>query len=102
MNLREYQLAALRTWSPDPDQTRRVLNACLGLSGEVGEVTEPLKKHFFHGKSLDVGEFGKELGDVLYYISVLANEYGLDLEDVARANIRKLEKRWPNKFGDPA
>jgi NTP pyrophosphatase (non-canonical NTP hydrolase) len=34
-----------------------------------------------------------ELGDVQWYLSTIANDFGLTLEDVARANIAKLDDR---------
>jgi len=34
-----------------------------------------------------------ELGDVLWYVAQLATELGLDLEDVATANLEKLASR---------
>jgi NTP pyrophosphatase (non-canonical NTP hydrolase) len=35
----------------------------------------------------------KELGDVLWYVSQLASELGLELETVAQANLEKLLSR---------
>jgi NTP pyrophosphatase (non-canonical NTP hydrolase) len=35
----------------------------------------------------------KELGDVLWYVAQLSSELGLELEDVARANLEKLRSR---------
>ena len=35
----------------------------------------------------------KELGDVLWYLSALAFYNGIDLDDVARANLDKLRNR---------
>ena len=34
-----------------------------------------------------------ELGDVLWYVAQLATELGLDLEDIASANLDKLASR---------
>ena len=36
---------------------------------------------------------GLELGDVLWYISALADDLGVTLEEVAKANIEKLQSR---------
>ena len=35
----------------------------------------------------------KELGDVLWYLSQLATEFGLKLDDIAEQNIEKLYSR---------
>lgn len=34
-----------------------------------------------------------ELGDVLWYTAALATEFGLDLREIAEANLAKLEDR---------
>jgi NTP pyrophosphatase (non-canonical NTP hydrolase) len=35
----------------------------------------------------------KELGDVLWYVAQIASELGLDLDEIARANLEKLLSR---------
>jgi NTP pyrophosphatase (non-canonical NTP hydrolase) len=35
----------------------------------------------------------KELGDVLWYVSQITSELGLELEDIAQANLEKLLSR---------
>ena len=37
-----------------------------------------------------------ELGDVLWYVTILADNAGLDLSDIMLANINKLERRALN------
>jgi len=96
----EYQGKALRTVYPDLT-TRERLGLCgLGLSGELGEVTDLLKKFLYHrnGKPLDTEKLKDELGDVLWYFSVLCSTLDLTLEEVMHANIAKLEKRHANGF----
>jgi NTP pyrophosphatase (non-canonical NTP hydrolase) len=68
----------------------------LGLCGEVGEVVEHVKKSRRpepKTKAIDPVEFAKELGDVLWYLTRLAENHGLLMSDIAELNIRKLEKR---------
>ncbi|MGH2741150.1 MAG: MazG nucleotide pyrophosphohydrolase domain-containing protein, partial [Thermoleophilaceae bacterium] len=36
---------------------------------------------------------GAELGDVLWYVAQLATEAGLDLDELAQANLDKLQSR---------
>ena len=89
MNFDEYQKFA-RSTAIYPDECKVVYPA-LGLCGEAGEVAEKVKKNIRDGKSLDGG--GLELGDVLWYISALADDLGVTLEEVAKTNIEKLQSR---------
>jgi NTP pyrophosphatase (non-canonical NTP hydrolase) len=69
----------------------------LGLCGEAGEVADKVKKVIRDRN----GEFSPEviaaleleLGDVLWYVAQLATELGLELEQVAQANLDKLASR---------
>ena len=89
MNFDEYQKFA-RSTAIYPDECKVVYPA-LGLCGEAGEVAEKVKKNIRDGKSLD--GVGLELGDVLWYISALADDLGVSLEDVVKANVNKLYSR---------
>jgi len=96
-----YNLAVKRTMNNNPkvsDHKLSAINYALGLSGEVGEVVELIKKWSFHGKSLDIEALDKELGDVLWYLTALASETGGTLNSVMKKNIDKLLKRYPNGF----
>jgi NTP pyrophosphatase (non-canonical NTP hydrolase) len=70
----------------------------LGLTGEAGEVADYLKKVRGHGHPLDPEKMKKELGDVLWYLAVLADSFGFTLNEVAQANVDKLRARYPNGF----
>ena len=96
----EYQEKALRTLYPDLTYQERLGLCGLGLSGEIGEVVDLIKKHLYHrnGKSLDVEKMKDELGDVLWYFSVLCTTLGFTFEDVMDASIAKLERRHPSGF----
>jgi NTP pyrophosphatase (non-canonical NTP hydrolase) len=103
MLMDEYQQLAERTAnrSEVDSDFRRFANFGMGLAGEAGEVCDYLKKIVFHGHPLDKDKLKKELGDCLWYIATLATTAGLDLSDVAAANIEKLRARYPEGF-DPA
>lgn len=102
MDCNQFQDGALRTWkSTDPLVTRRV-HAALGLVGEAGEVSELVKKITFHDHNYPPILIEKELGDVLYYLAVLAAEFGLRLGDVAASNQAKLLARYPDGYSDQA
>jgi len=69
----------------------------LGLGGETGEVLEVWKK-IIRDNSSELNResrerIKKELGDVLWYVKMCAHEIGSSLEEVAQANIDKLNLR---------
>ena len=69
----------------------------MGLCGESGEVAEKIKK-IMRDKDGVIGsgeteEIKKELGDVLWYLSTIAYELGVTLNDIAETNIKKLSSR---------
>ena len=97
----EYQKAALRTASGmNYEHHGMLMNGALGLCGEAGEVAEQVKKHFFHGHELDKRHMIEELGDVAWYLAVLCDAIGSDLDTVMEENLKKLEQRYPEGF-DP-
>lgn len=75
-----------------------VLNACLGLSGEVGELNDLVKKFVFHQKPMDEVHFKKEIGDVCWYIAMICESCGYDLNQIMQMNIDKLKARYPEGF----
>lgn len=98
-----YTDLALKTLNKDVfEQKDLILNASLGLSGEVGEVNDIIKKYMYHGHKLDDDTKEKiilELGDVCWYVALMA--WAIDktkFEDVLNKNIEKLEKRYHGEF----
>ncbi len=80
-----------------------LLHAMMGVCGEAGEKVDPIKKSMFYGKPLDVENIREEAGDLLWYIAgPLCRALGCTLEDLARANVAKLQKRYPEKYTDQA
>ena len=75
-----------------------VLNACLGMAGEVGETVDIIKKWIFHEKALDREHLKREIGDVLWYIADICYSFNFDLDEVMQMNIDKHWKRYPNGF----
>jgi NTP pyrophosphatase (non-canonical NTP hydrolase) len=74
------------------DQERLIENI-LGLVGEAGEVAEKIKKLIRDKSKVTNEDILKELGDVLFYTTPLANIYGRGLQDVMKLNISKLDDR---------
>ena len=76
----------------------KLLHAHLGLSSEVGEIGDALKKHIAYGKPLDTENLIEEVGDVMWYIACLVSALGADFESILTQNIDKLKKRYPEGF----
>ena len=96
MQLNHYQRESRKT-ALYPDLGNNPIYPTLGLVGEAGEVADKVKKilrdsnGIFDQKSKEAIKF--ELGDVLWYISQLSSELGYELEDIANANLQKLNSR---------
>lgn len=95
MDFNEYQVAANIFRNTNADE---VANYALGMVCEAGEVGDILKKHIFHGHTLNTNELIKEMGDTLWYMTNLCTVLDIDLEEVALQNIKKLKERYPNGF----
>lgn len=100
----DYEREAARTMVLASGERSALLAAVygLGLTGEAGEVADLLKKHLGHGHEMGRLELAKELGDVLWYVTALAQLHGLTLSEVARLNADKLRKRYPDGFSHEA
>jgi len=96
MDFNEYQNKARQT-AIYPDKDNNFIYPTLGLVGEAGEVAEKMKKVIRDDGGIISEEkrieIVKELGDVMWYIANLAKELNVDLEDVALANLEKLQSR---------
>lgn len=70
--------------------------ALFGIAGEAGEVVSEAKKYFRDGGPLPgLGDrVGEELGDLLWYIALLARRLGLDLGLIAQQNLTKTNALW--------
>ena len=97
MKFDEYQKRALST--AFHKKKYKVIYPALGLGNEAGEVLGKIKK-WLRGDDGE-GKMSKErkeaikeeLGDVLWYLAVLAHDLGISLEDIAEVNIKKLQSR---------
>jgi NTP pyrophosphatase (non-canonical NTP hydrolase) len=96
LTLNDYQKSALKT-TRGHDQPDEMLHLVLGLVGETGEVAEKFKKLVRDKNSdvaqLDLDDMKKELGDVLWYLAVLADYLGVPLEEIGNKNLAKLADR---------
>jgi NTP pyrophosphatase (non-canonical NTP hydrolase) len=95
VEISEYQSLSRRT--AEYPREAWLAYPALGLAGEAGEVAEHAKKAIRDDAGAVSPErrerMAKELGDVLWYVAQLASELGLDLDEVAQANLDKLLSR---------
>ena len=98
MEFDDYQEQAGKTAHfSKPGAHYRLMYLAMGTAGETGEVIEKVKK-LIRPAEVSVSEekrqdLKKEIGDVLWYISQLAKELGLSLDEIATHNIQKLADR---------
>lgn len=71
----------------------RLVENTLGLVGEAGEVAEKIKKLIRDQNRFTSDEIIKELGDVVFYVTALANYYSFGLQHVIDMNVHKLDDR---------
>ena len=92
----EYQAAAATTGGAVRTD-HPVVYPVLGLTNEAGEVAGKVKKIFRDRGGVITDEDRRaltlELGDVLWYLAEICTQLGIGLEDVAAANIEKLQGR---------
>lgn len=97
MELNYYQTEAHKTSLNEMP----VIYPVIGLLGEAGEVADKVKK-LIRDKGYKPGDIIDhkdkeaimlELGDVLWYVSEIANNLDITLEEVGRRNLQKLTSR---------
>ena len=78
-DIEDYQRLAMRT---SPEGHDRILNGCMGLIGESGEVVDLVKKWKFQSgdhAQLPKDKMIEELGDVLWYCAEVSTGMGSDM-----------------------
>lgn len=96
MTLNEYQMKAMWYRLPSADADYAMLN----LSGEVGELHSLMAKAIrddVTNKDEFLHNIKKELGDILWHVVAIAEDFDYTLEDIATANIDKLASRKERK-----
>ncbi len=78
------------------------LLAGMGMGGEGGEVCDFMKKLVFHHKTYDRDDLVKELGDVMWYMTLIMRRHAITLDQIRDTNVRKLCHRYPDRYGPPA
>jgi NTP pyrophosphatase (non-canonical NTP hydrolase) len=99
MDFEQYKQLAMRT-KKEGDFGFDVTHSVYGLTGEVGEYADCVKKWQIYGKILDRSNAREEIGDILWFVALAANAFGWNLDEIAQENIDKLARRYPEKYTD--
>lgn len=79
-----------------------LLHIGLGLSGEVGELVDAIKKHAIYNQPLDFDNVIEELGDLEFFVKALQQALLIGRQRILDANIAKLAERYGDKYSDEA
>ncbi len=102
MNFKDYEKKAKSTNQYKSIKLKNKLNqhlifVTLGLVGEAGEFADKIKKLYRNKSGVMDDETRQmllfELGDVLWYLTMLSGELGSSLDKVAAMNSKKLLSR---------
>ena len=98
MNLKEYQELCKKTAKKDyPTPNEEILTWACGITGEAGDVASCIKKTHAHKNDQKLGT-KENLGDTLWYIAMICNFYGWNMDDLLEENVSKLKTRFPQGF----
>ena len=95
MNLKDYMNRAGTTDNLGEDE-EAIRIALFGIAGEAGSVVSEAKKWFRDGGPLTnlQNRVREELGDLLWYIALLARRLDIDLDEVVEQNLTKNSELW--------
>ena len=102
MEINTYQTLAMQSLNKELKKDDVLINSVMGLCGESGEAIDIVKKWFAQGHPLDKEHLREELGDIAWYLAEAAFALDMNLEDILKANLEKLAKRYPKGFDKEA
>jgi len=96
LTIKGYQQAIINSYrnTLPKIQAERARFFAMGLIKEVGKISELFGEHRIDDTKLDIPKVKEKLGDCLWYTTAISENYGLDLEMIARKNIQKTKKRY--------
>jgi NTP pyrophosphatase (non-canonical NTP hydrolase) len=86
VELNEYQVLAMKT-KKALGESFDLVHSVYGLCGEVGEYADAVKKHQIYGRGFDIENAAEEIGDVMWFCALASECLGIDLNEIARANL---------------
>lgn len=77
-----------------------LIHGIIGVATEAGELLEALLTCIQERTPIDKVNLKEEIGDVFWYLAVLAKACGTNFDEIQRTNIAKLRARFPNDFSE--
>ena len=71
-----------------------LLHGAVGVAGEAGELLDAIKKNWVYNKPLDRENILEELGDLRFYMQLIANHMGFTEQMILDGNREKLKQRY--------
>ena len=99
MTFNEFVDCAKRTINYNLTNSEKLHHALFGISGECGEISSIFQK-MLQGHPYSEEQLRGQIGDLLWFVSELCFVIGIELDDVAKENVEKLKKRYPNGFSE--
>ena len=102
VSIAEYQKSVAVIYKNAPglpeSQSERGRFLGMGLVKEIGQLSTSFGKSLINYETLENNKVEKQLKGCLWYLTAISDNYGLDLETIARKNIEKAKARY-NKNG---
>jgi len=77
----------------------RLFHSIIGIATESSELLSTIhSKMTEEDLNLDIVNLKEEVGDILWYMAIMADSIGFSFEDVCDKVIAKLKVRYPEKF----
>lgn len=104
MDFSDYQRRVPHTAKLDVRESRGRVELVLGLVTEVGSLAQVYKKHVRDGLPLEGQRetLKQEIGDVQWYIAMIAHSLDLDLSQIAEENLIRTHDRYERAFSTTA
>lgn len=96
--MKEYENFVVSCFNENPTGNKILdfLHMTMALTSESGEFADSIKKAVFHSKETNRIDLIDELGDVLFYFTNIAHFLGVSIDDIAEANMIKIQERYPD------
>ncbi|WP_426280214.1 hypothetical protein [Sphingomonas sp. NFX23] len=105
LEFNEYQDRAAGTVKMDLGKSDGRMELVFGLMSEVGSLAQAFKLYLRDAVGLEMqrSRLIEDIGDVQWYLAMIARSLDIDLEDVVRENLNRVTDRYGSlQAGDPA